>query len=154
MPYAVVVMLLQIGCIVHVVKTGRSRLWILALVLLPVAGAVAYVLAEIVPELFNTRTAHDLKRSAKIMIDPEGDLRRLSERLEIADTPENRRGYAMECLRLGRAAEAIAALEPALAGPHADDTALHVDLAAAHFEQGDAQRALDLLDRVKRIDPH
>lgn len=54
---------------------------------------------------------------------------------------------------LGQAAKAVAALEPALAGIHADDIGLHLDLAQAHFASGGHQRALALLDRVREIEP-
>jgi len=43
-------LLIQAGLIVHVIKTGRSSLWIWHR-LLPPAGPIAYVVVELLPEL-------------------------------------------------------------------------------------------------------
>ena len=48
---------LQAGLIAHVIKTGRSMLWIFAIFFLPLAGPIAYVAVEILPGLFGGRTA-------------------------------------------------------------------------------------------------
>lgn len=47
----------QAGLIVHVIKTGRNSLWIWAIALLPPAGPVAYVVVELLPEMFGGRKA-------------------------------------------------------------------------------------------------
>lgn len=43
---------IQVTLIVHCIRTGRSWLWMLAIGLLPFAGSVAYVLVEVLPDLF------------------------------------------------------------------------------------------------------
>ena len=49
MPIYLLIVALQIACIVDVVRNGRSTIWIMALVFLPIASAVAFLLAEAMP---------------------------------------------------------------------------------------------------------
>ena len=56
-PVSILLLLIQAALIVHVIKTGRNQLWIWAIFLLPGIGALAYLVAEILPELFGGRTA-------------------------------------------------------------------------------------------------
>lgn len=42
--------ILQIVCVAHAVRTGRNQLWLLAIMLLPIAGCLAYVVMEVVPD--------------------------------------------------------------------------------------------------------
>ena len=73
-PASILLLLVQVACIVHVIKTGRNQLWILAMFLLPGISAVAYLVAEILPELFGGRTARRAKAGVRRMIDPNREL--------------------------------------------------------------------------------
>jgi len=55
----IVSLLIQAGFIIHVIKTGRNQLWIWVLIIpgLALAGILAYVVVEILPELLRSRTA-------------------------------------------------------------------------------------------------
>ena len=148
MPLVGLSLLLQVICVVHVIRTGRGMIWIYVIVFLPGAGCLAYLVAELLPSLFRSRTAHDLGSGARRILDPGRDLREARDRLEMADTIDNRRNYALACLAHGQVDEAIAMLEKSLVGMHADDPGLLSALAEAHFRRGDAARALELLDRL------
>jgi hypothetical protein len=43
--------LVTLALIVHCIKTDRNRIWIYVLVLLPGLGSLAYVGAELLPEM-------------------------------------------------------------------------------------------------------
>src|ERR1700732_1236478 len=81
-PVSILLLLVQAACIVHVIKTGRNQLWIWAIFLLPGIGAVAYLAAEVLPELFGGRTARRATAGVRRMIDPNRDLRRASAEVE------------------------------------------------------------------------
>ena len=76
-PIFILSIVLQALLIVHVIKTGRNQIWIWVLALLSYAGIVAYIAAELLPELFRSRTASRFQRGVKKALDPQGDLRRL-----------------------------------------------------------------------------
>lgn len=63
------VLAIQIACVVDVIRNGRNQLWIMALVFLPVASTVAYVIVEVLPRLQNNchvRTARATFRPRSI----------------------------------------------------------------------------------------
>jgi hypothetical protein len=63
-----------------------------------------------------------------------------------------RRRLAEQCIRAGRAADAVKLYEAALAGARGGDPALTFGLAHAHFENRDYERCAATLDRVRRPD--
>ncbi len=58
--------------IVHVIRTGRNTLWIWLIIFLPMAGGIAYVIVELIPQLLNSRTAQATRRNVKRALDPGG----------------------------------------------------------------------------------
>jgi hypothetical protein len=63
-----------------------------------------------------------------------------------------RRRLAEQCIRAGRAADAVKLYEAALAGTRGGDPALTFGLAHAHFENRDYGRCAATLDRVRQPD--
>lgn len=62
MPFFILSVIIQVLLIVHIVKTGRNTTWIWIVVLLPAAGAIAYFIVEILPELMGGRSARKAKK--------------------------------------------------------------------------------------------
>lgn len=145
--------LLQAGLIVHVIKTGRNQLWIWALILLPLAGPVAYVAAEILPELFGSRTAQRTARGLKKAMDPTADLRRYEGESRVAGNVASRQRYAQELARHERYDEAIAQYHQALTGLYEHDPNLMLGLAQAQFAKADAPAARATLDELIAKNP-
>src|SRR5215467_5608490 len=94
LPYIVQALL-----IVHVIKTGRNQLWIWVLLFVPVGGGLAYLVVEILPEMFRSRTAQRAARGFKKAIDPGADLRRAENEARVAGNVATRQRYAEELLR-------------------------------------------------------
>ncbi len=80
---AILPLVIQALLVVHCIKTGRNQLWIWVLLLLPYVGIIAYVAAELVPELLNSRGTKRAVRNVKKTLDPEAQLRQLAARAEI-----------------------------------------------------------------------
>ncbi len=145
--------LLQASLIVHVIKTGRNQLWIWALILLPLAGPVAYVAVEILPELFGGRTAQRTARGLKKALDPTADLRRYEGESRVTGNVASRQRYAQELVRHERYDEAIAQYQQALTGLYQHDPNLMLGLAQAQFSKGDAAAARATLDELIAKNP-
>lgn len=143
----------QLLCIVHVVRTGRPQYWIYILLFAPGLGGLAYVVAEVLPELLGTREARQAVARARRAIDPEREYRALADQLDTADTAENRKALAEESLRLGRFEEAIALYRSALAGVHKDDPNIMHGLARAYFAAGDFADCNRTLDELRAANP-
>jgi hypothetical protein len=152
-PVYIIELIIQIALIVHVIRTGRSWLWILALALLPGLGILAYVGVELVPPLFRSRTARRTARSMKLALDPGADLRRLEDEARVTGNVASRQRYAEELVRHGRFDDAIAAYRETLTGLYAEDPNLLLGLARAQFGKGDATAARTTLDELIRLNP-
>lgn len=145
----------QVGFIIHVIKTGRNSLWIWVLVIpvLAVPGMIAYFFVEILPELLKSRTAQRTARGFKKAMDPEGDLRRFESEARVGGNVASRQRYADELLRHGRHDEAVAQYRSALTGLYEHDPNLMLGIARAQFAKGDASAARATLDDLIRLNP-
>jgi hypothetical protein len=153
MPLFVVSLLIQVGLIVHVIKTGRNSLWIWVLVLLPGAGSLAYVIVEVFPGLFGSRFARATARGVRRAIDPDGDLRAASARAALTDTVASKAALGAELSRRGDYQGAIQAYRSGLRGLYEFDPTLLMGLAQAQFAAGDAAGARASLDALIEHSP-
>jgi hypothetical protein len=151
----IVSLLIQAGFIIHVIKTGRNQLWIWVLVIpgLAFAGILAYIVVEILPELFGSRAARRTARGFRKAMDPGADLRRYENETRVAGNVASRQRYAEELVRHGRYEEGIAQYREALTGLYEHDPNLMLGLAQAQFGKGDAAGARATLDELIRLNP-
>jgi hypothetical protein len=139
------ILAVQVTCVVHLVKTGRNPLWLTALIFLPMVGAIAYFIVEILPGLQGNRHVRTARAKAVAAINPERELRAARDALDLTDTVANRIRLGDAASDLGRWSEAEAAYREALAKVPGDAQVM-AKLARAIFEQGHAGEALVLLD--------
>ena len=59
MPLALLLVIIDVMLVVHAVRTGRASPWVFIILLVPVVGAIAYVVAVLVPDL----TGSQLRRA-------------------------------------------------------------------------------------------
>ena len=140
--------LLQIGCIVHAVRTRRPYFWIFILLAGSFIGIAAYFFAELLPELRHNRAARQALSTAHDRIDPERRKRAASRRLEVADTLDNRRRLAEESFNSGDYQQAAELYRSGLRGLYATDPMLMLGLARAQFAlnlHAEARVTLDAL---------
>jgi hypothetical protein len=151
----IISLLIQAGFIIHVIKTGRNQLWIWVLIVpgLAFAGILAYVVVEILPELFRSRTAQRTARGFRKAIDPGANLRRYEHEARVAGNVASRQRYAEELARHGRYDDAIAQYREALSGLYEHDPNLMLGLAQAQFGKGEASAARATLDELIRLNP-
>jgi hypothetical protein len=149
----ILIIAIQAGLIVHVIKTGRSMLWILAIGLLPLVGSLAYAAVEILPEMFGGRTARRAKSGVQRMIDPDRDLRRASAEVEISGNVDARRRLAEELFERSQFDAAIDVYQGGLKGIFEHDPTLLLGLARAQFAKQDFATARLTLERLTQHNP-
>jgi hypothetical protein len=149
----IVIGLLQVGLMVHVARTGRPFYWFPILFFLPLAGAAAYVLIELVPGWIRGTPGQAMRKRATALIDPERDYRQLVQRNELIGSIDDRRALADELARRGRAEEAIAIVDATLTGLYQDDATLLTQLARLHASNNDAASALATVRRLRAAHP-
>ncbi len=138
--------MLQLACIVHVIRTGRNQAWIMAIGFLPVVGCIAYFVSEVMPGMQNNRRVRAARGQLSQIIDPERALRQAKAGLDLVDTPANRIAMGDAFAGLGRHFDAVPEYRKALErGP---DPAVTLKVADALFETGAFDSALVALDSV------
>ena len=125
--------ILQICFVIHVLKTGRETFWIGIIMMLPGIGCAAYFFTRILPGLNQSHTVNKVGKSLIKSVDPQRELRARKLELERADTIENRRKLAAECVDANLAGEAIVLLKDCLKGGMETDPHLLMELATAYF---------------------
>jgi hypothetical protein len=153
MSWLVISIIVQALLIVHAVRTGRNQIWIWVIALLPGAGALAYIVVEMLPELFGSRTARRTLRDVRKALDPGADLRRYESEAKLTGNVDSRQRYAEELLRQGRHDEAIEVYRQVLSGLYEHDPHLMLGLAQVQFAKGDAAAARATLDELIRLNP-
>lgn len=148
MPIIALSILIQIACAVHCVRGGRNQMWLMVIIFLSIPGCLAYAIFEIFPDFAGRREVRAVRQAAAKALDPERDLRRAREALDIADTAANQAGLADALGALGRWAEAIPHYERAEAKAPGVDRGLRLKLAVACFEAGRSDRARALLEEL------
>lgn len=154
MPFlGVLLLLVQVGFAVHAVRTGRAYWWIGIIMFVPAAGCLAYVIAEVLPEITRSRAARQSVRDVRTLIDPERDYRTAVDRFAETDTVETRSQLAEQCINLKRYQEAVDLYRGALIGHYAQDPNLMLRLAEAQFLNGRAEGAVRTLEELRAHNP-
>src|ERR1700756_4814673 len=153
MRFLILSLLIQVVLIVHVVRTGRNQIWIWILVLLPLAGPIAYIAAELLPDLFRSRAAQRAGRGLRGARQPEGGRRLYADEVRVAGNVASRQRYAEELVRHQQYDEAILQYRGALTGLYEHDPNLMLGLAHAQFAKGDPAAARTTLDELIRQNP-
>jgi hypothetical protein len=152
-PYFLGSLLVQILLVVHCVRTGRNQIWIWILIFSSVVGAIAYIIVELIPDLFRSRTAGQAARNLRKAIDPQQALRRYQAEAERAGDVASNQRYAEELVRLGRPGEAVAVFRQALRGLYEHDPNLMLGLARAQFAASTPAAARATLDALIEHNP-
>jgi hypothetical protein len=150
MPFGIIFLAIEVCLIVHAAKTGRFWPWGFVILFIPIFGALAYVLVELLPEWFGSTQGQKARGRVVSTLDPGRRYRVLADQLEVADTIANRAALAEECLMLGKFAEAERHYEHILALPMGDDAIYAFGKARAQFGLGHPQDAVATLDELRR----
>lgn len=145
--------LFQLALAIHVAKTGRPLYWILLIVMLPWIGGIAYLVAEVLPGLRNDPTARRALRNIGSRINPEKNRRRIEAELQLADTLDNRRRLAEECMQLGDFASAEFLYQRCLTGVYASDPHFMLGMATAQAELGRFAECKQTLESLIAANP-
>jgi hypothetical protein len=153
MPFFIAAIAIQVLCVVHAVRTGRTQPWIFIIVFLPLVGSIAYFLVEVLPGLANNRRARRVVADMKTVLDPDREFRERRAEVELTGTPGAKVAFADECLRRGMHGEAVELYRSALSGQYADDPNMLLGLARVQIEKGDFADCQKTLDHLRAANP-
>ncbi|MGJ4883592.1 MULTISPECIES: tetratricopeptide repeat protein [unclassified Bradyrhizobium] len=153
MPIALVVLLLDISLIYHASRTGRLQPWAFIILMVPMIGALAYIVVELVPEWLGSHDVQKARKRVANKLDPEKDYRELSDRVAITDTIANRAALAEECVAVGRYDEAEQHYDHILSLPMGHEPLFALGKAKAQFARRRPADALATLDELQKSWP-
>lgn len=150
---SVFTLLLQAALVIHVLKTGRSGYWIMALIFIPLIGALAYFVIEILPSLSSSIAGQRAMRNVKQTLNPGAELRLEKAAWEQSANVDNSRRYAEALMQSGKLSEAEQIVNQALKGLFATEPTLLLVKAQIEFEQNRPQQAVEALETLQEHNP-
>lgn len=130
--------------IFHVIRTGRPYWWVFVILSFPIGGSLIYYLVEVFPNSREHRTARKTVKNIVRNIQPDAELKRRAEELEICGSMDNKMALAEECEAVGMYDEAANLYKSCLAGAYANDPQIA-------FRLANAQLMCDRADEVERL---
>ena len=150
---SILIWLIQLALIIHVLKTGRSKYWILVLFFMPLIGGIAYVIIEILPEFSGSIKGQRALRSVKQTLNPGADLRQSEAAWSQSPNVDNGRRYAQALLDSGKTIEAEDIINQALKGLFATEPTLLLLKAQLQFDKDRTQEAIQTLESLQENNP-
>lgn len=148
MPFFLLSIVVQVSLVIHILKTGRSTTWIWLVIVLPLAGSIAYLVLEVLPDLRGTRTGRKASRKLQEIVNPHKDVKQAAYDYSISSSIENARRLADALLEKEQFEEARELYRKSLRGIHEHDPYIMLGLARAEFglkNYGETKCVLDEL---------
>jgi len=150
---SILIWITQLALIIHVLKTGRSRYWIIMLFFMPMIGGIAYLLIEILPEFSGSITGQRAVRNVKKTLNPGADLRHHEAAWEQSPNVDNARRYAGVLMESGKTNEAEAIVDQSLKGLFATEPTLLLIKARIQFDHDQTADAIKSLETLQEHNP-
>jgi hypothetical protein len=144
----IIIWLTQLALIIHVLKTGRSRYWIMMLIFMPMIGGIAYVAIELLPQFSGSISGQRAVRSVKQTLNPGADLRQHEAAWSQSPNVDNGRRLAQSLMDTGKTKEAEDIIAQALKGLFLTEPTLLLLKAQIQFDTdrtADAAITLEIL---------
>jgi hypothetical protein len=145
--------IIQAIFIFHVFRSGRPYWWAFIILSFPLLGSVIYYLVEVFP---NSREHRDVRRVGHKLarvLQPDAEMKRRIEDMEICGSVDNKAALAEECLARGFSHDAVRLYRSCLNGVHANDPVLIHGLVRACVENGAHEEALAHVRQLAELYP-
>jgi len=150
---SILVWLIQLALIIHVLKTGRSRYWILMLLFMPMIGGLAYLVIEIIPEFSGSISGQRAVRNVRKTLNPGAGLRQHEAAWEQSPNVDNGRRYAEALLDSGDTTAAEEIINQALKGLFENEPTLLLLKARVQFEKEQTTEVINTLESLQNNNP-
>lgn len=151
--YVYLSLALQIFFGVHAVKTGRPFVWVLVITLFSVLGVLGYIIIELLPEWWTSRSGNKVKNVIGKTLDPEKSLKAAQQACELVDSIQNRINLAEQFMQHHRYQEARDLYARCLTGLSAEDPQIMLGLANAEFGVNNPQATINILEKLRVANP-
>lgn len=149
----IILLLIQFGFAAHVIRSGRSYIWILPIIFLPAIGCIAYLIFAVIPDMARSDTARRFADNAVNTVDPGRNYREKKRQVELVGSAQAKRELADECIKRGYFQDAVDLYQSALGSGFENDPAMLHGLARAKLLAGDGAGAQAAYEKLKAADP-
>ena len=144
---------IQLAFVLHIIKTGRNTAWIWIVVMLPLAGSIAYLIVEVLPDILGSRSGRKASTNLKKILNPNKNMNGAAHNYSVSDTVENSLALAEECLNKSMFIEAKELYTECLKGVHKHDPDIMYGLAKAEFFLNNFSEVKSILDDLIEQNP-
>jgi len=160
-PFSIGLMLVSLALAYHVIRSGRSPLWLMALAVGSFAGFMAtlavwfaYLAFAVIPDIWHSNGMRSFSGSVAQAADPGRGYREKMRQVEQVGSVDAKRALAEESLKRGLFTEAVELYLSAMQGPLGGaDPVLLKGLGRARLLSGDGAEAERLFVQMREIDP-
>jgi hypothetical protein len=157
----IAILLIDLALAWHVIRSGRTPLWIMGMglasflnILALVALWLAYLAMAVIPDFLNSHGMRRFRGSVAQAADPGRGYREKKRQVELVGSVDAKRGLAEESVKRGFFAEAIELYQSAMQGPLGEnDPTLLKGLGRARMLAGQGAEAESLFLKLKQVDP-
>lgn len=154
MPFFILSLIFQVALVMHIVKTGRNTMWIWIVMILPLAGAIAYLLIEVLPNMGQSNRGKKAAQKVSSVLHPNRNLNQALNKMQRSDTIENRMNVANELLNKHQFEEASQLFKQCLSGLYVNDPYIMLGLAKAQFGNKHLAEAKNTLENLIANNPN
>ncbi|MBV9549219.1 MAG: hypothetical protein JO256_06040 [Alphaproteobacteria bacterium] len=163
-PINIAIFLIDVALAVHVIRSGRNPIWIVAMGATFFLGSfqflgllavwLSYFFTAVIPDFFGSHGMRRFRSGIRDAADPGRAYRQAKRDAERIGSTDSKRVLAEESLKRGLCADAIRLYEEAMQGPlGAEDPTLLKGLGRAKLMAGEAGEAERLFIKVHELDP-
>jgi hypothetical protein len=154
MPYVLMAVpyLLQLLCLIHIVKRGRDSYWIYIVLFVPYVGGIAYLLVEILPSIGRPGSVGSIVDIVSRTVNPSYKIKEYEGLAALTPTFQNKKLLADEYLECGYFEKAERIYSSILEGVYKNDAEVLLKRAKALYALGayaDANAIIERLDAEK-----
>ncbi len=153
MPFYILDLIIAFCCIIHIVKTGQDRYWIYIVIILPIAGFLAYLFLVVLPGMMSTRQGYRVANKIKNILNPQAELKAATKEYEIVQSFANQKRLGDALLGVKEYSQALALYQDILKGFYITDPELLLQIAKCHFHLGNNVDCLNTLTELKKHNP-
>jgi hypothetical protein len=147
------IFLVQLACAAHLIRTGRSYIWFLPIIFVPLLGCIAYVVLAVLPDMAGSHSARRFADNVANAADPGRGYREKLREVEMVGSADAKRALAEECIKRGRFQDAVDLYQGAMNGPLGDsDPVLLRGMARAKLLAGDGAGAVAAFETLEQVD--
>ncbi len=148
MLYFIIPYLFQLACIIHIIKNRKSTLWLWIIIMIPYIGGIAYLIIELLPEIFASNELSKAKNSIVNIVKPNLKFEILEEKAKSSSTYTNMVNYADALMDKGRVEEALEIYRNQNRGSFLNDPDLLYRIAGALYSLEKYDEALENINSI------